>query len=69
MDHPIIPSETGSIKGFANNIVSARELAQQIIKNEYQLDKVPIHCAIIRYNNGALSDAVWTLDSFTPLNI
>ena len=61
---PITPSSTGSIKGFSNNEDDARKIAKQIIETEYKFDDTPIHSAIIRYKNGPLTHAIWSLDCF-----
>ena len=58
----IIPSETGSIKGFETTLENARTTAKQIIEREYQQDQTDIHCAIIRYELGALESAIWTIN-------
>ena len=62
-ENALDPSSTGVIKGMANNEDSAISLLKQILETEYQLDKAPIHGVIIRYLNGCLREAIWTIDS------
>jgi hypothetical protein len=59
---PITPSKTGSIKGFETTLENARTTAKQIIEREYKQDQTNIHCAIIRYELGALESALWTIN-------
>ena len=61
---PVNPSETGAIKCITSNEDSAKSIIKDILEKEYLLDKTPIHGVIIRYLNGCLTHAIWTIDRF-----
>ena len=57
------PSQTGGIKGFANNEENAKSVLKEVLQKEFEEDKAPTHGIIVRYLNGCLTDAIWTIDS------
>ena len=59
---PIEISETGSVKGFALSLEKAEDILKEVLINENKQDQCYVHGVIIKYQEGALTEAMWTIN-------
>lgn len=59
---PIEICHTGSIKGFSTDINQAKQLAKELVQKENIEDAVDVHSVVVRYTEGLLDSAIWSLN-------